>query len=85
MHPDTVSSWFPRYLKDIKLPKLKFHCLRHTHASLLLGAGIDIKYISDRLGHSSIRITYDIYSHLIPEKEKEATEKVRRICFGYWH
>ncbi|SFR15428.1 tyrosine-type recombinase/integrase [Desulfoscipio geothermicus] len=79
LHPDTISSWFPKYLEDIGLPKLKFHCLRHTHASLLLSTGVDIKYISDRLGHSSIRITYDIYSHLIPEKEKEAVNKLEEL------
>jgi len=76
MHPDSVSSWFPVFLEKNKLPRLNFHCLRHTHASLLLALGEDIKLISKRLGHSSVRITYDIYSHLLPEAQKEAVSKL---------
>ncbi len=69
IHPDAPSSWFPEFVERIRLPKLNFHCLRHTHASLMLKAGADMKVVSVRLGHSSIRITYDLYSHLIPGVE----------------
>lgn len=79
IHPDTPSSWFPNFLESIGLPKLNFHCLRHTHASLLLKAGVDIKVISERLGHSSIRITYDIYSHLMPGMQSEAAQKLEDL------
>ena len=79
MHPDTVSSWFPAFLERIGLPQLNFHCLRHTHASLLLAAGVDIKVISERLGHSSIRITYDTYSHLLPAAQKEAVNRLEKL------
>jgi len=79
MHPDTLSSWFPEFLERIGLPRLNFHCLRHTHASLLLQAGVDIKVISERLGHSSIRITYDIYSHLMPGMQKNAVDKLEAL------
>lgn len=79
MHPDTPSSWFPAFLERIGLPRLNFHCLRHTHASLLLKAGVDIKIISERLGHSSIRITYDIYSHLMPGMQKEAVDRLEEL------
>jgi len=77
--PDTISSWFPEMLKRVEIPRLNFHCLRHTHASLLLGAGVDIKVISERLGHSSIRITYDIYSHLLPGQQKDAASKLEEL------
>ncbi|WP_258359423.1 site-specific integrase [Moorella sulfitireducens (nom. illeg.)] len=79
LHPDTISSWFPNFLEEIGLPRLNFHCLRHTHASLLLKAGVDIKIISKRLGHSSISITYDIYSHLMPGMEREVIEKFEAL------
>ncbi|MCG0275623.1 MAG: site-specific integrase [Thermosediminibacteraceae bacterium] len=79
MHPDTISSWFPEFLERIGLPRLNFHCLRHTHASLLLKAGVDVKIISERLGHSSVRITYDIYSHLMPGMQRTAAEKLEQL------
>jgi integrase len=79
MHPDTPSSWFPNFIESIELPRITFHELRHTHASLLLNLGVDIKLISERLGHSSIRITYDIYAHLMPGKQKEAADKLSKL------
>ncbi len=84
IHPDTPTKWFPAYLKSIGLPELNFHCLRHTHASLLLEAAatspdITMKMISERLGHSSIRITMDIYSHLMPGMQKNAVNSLDRL------
>ncbi len=63
----------------ITLPRLNWHALRHTHASLLLDQGEDIKLISARLGHSTIRITYDLYSHLMPNKQEEAVNRLDEI------
>jgi integrase len=77
LSPNAITQWFPRFLAKQGLLALNFHCLRHTHASLLLHEGVDIKQISERLGHSNIRITYDIYSHLFPDQEKEAVDKLR--------
>ena len=50
-----------------------FHCLRHTHASMLIGKDINLKLISERLGHKSIKITMDRYGHLL----KKSDEKMR--------
>lgn len=63
----------------VGLPHLNFHCLRHTHASLLLQAGVDVKVVSERLGHSSVRITYDIYSHLMPGMQREAGNRLEDL------
>lgn len=63
MHPDTPSSWFPDFCIECSVTRLGFHCLRHTHASHLLSAGEDISYVSKRLGHSSIHVTYNTYFH----------------------
>jgi integrase len=51
---------------------MRFHDLRHTHASLLLGEGVHLKVVSERLGHSGIAITADLYSHVLPGLQKEA-------------
>lgn len=63
--------------KRIKIKKINFHSLRHTHCSLLIYSGANIKYISQRLGHSSTDITYRIYGHIIEEMEEKETDKVR--------
>ena len=57
---------------DKALLKNKFHDLRHTHATTLLKMGIHPKVVQERLGHSSVSVTLDIYSHLIPSIQKEA-------------
>lgn len=54
------------------LPSVRVHDLRHAHASLLLQAGVNLKVVSERLGHSSIAITGDIYSHVAPNMQAEA-------------
>lgn len=61
-----------KHLKAVGLPRFTFHAFRHTHASLLLNAGIGYKELQHRLGHSKISMTLDIYSHLSKDKEKEA-------------
>lgn len=61
------------------LPPLRFHDLRHTYATLALRAGVSPKVVSERLGHSGIGITLDVYSTVIEELEDEATTKVRGL------
>jgi integrase len=64
--PDKVTQDFARVVKRLGLPYLSFHGLRHVHATLLLLAGTNPKIVSERLGHSNIAITMDIYSHVLP-------------------
>ena len=61
-----------RRCTEIGIPRFTFHAFRHTHASLLLNAGISYKELQYRLGHATLAMTMDIYSHLSAEKEKEA-------------
>lgn len=61
-----------QHLEKAGLPHFTFHAFRHTHASLLLNAGISYKELQHRLGHSTLAMTMDTYSHLSKEKEKEA-------------
>ncbi|CYY27976.1 tyrosine-type recombinase/integrase [Streptococcus suis] len=61
-----------RRLKECGCPRFTFHAFRHTHASLLLNAGISYKELQYRLGHATLAMTMDKYSHLSKDKEKEA-------------
>jgi integrase len=66
-------------LRKSGMPKIRFHDLRHTHASLLLKAQVHPKVVSERLGHSSVMITLDRYSHLFPTLQQEAAEKLDEL------
>ena len=64
LHGPTVTRRFQRLLPEIGLPRLRFHDLRHSCASLLLAQEVDLKSIQETLGHSSITVAMDVYSHL---------------------
>ena len=63
------------------LPRLRLYDLRHTHASLLIHEGVHPKKISERLGHSSIKLTMDTYGHLFEGSDRDSAEKMERL-FG---
>lgn len=63
----------------IQLPKISFHDLRHTHATILLLHGENIKVISQRLGHESVKITLDTYSHVLPAMEEHTSLMLESI------
>jgi len=67
---------FHRILREASLPPLRLHDLRHTMATLMLAAGVHPKIVSERLGHASIRITLDTYSHVLPGLQEEAAESL---------
>ncbi len=58
---------------------MRLHDLRHTHASLLLSRGIHLKIVQERLGHASITMTLDLYSHLEPTLDKEAAKSLDNL------
>jgi integrase len=73
VRPDSVSASVSALCRRLKLPKgVNLHTLRHTHGSHLLAAGMEITVVSERLGHSSPRVTHDIYSHALSGRDKEA-------------
>ncbi len=76
MNPEDLSRRFPEIVLRAGLPRLTFHSLRHSHATQMLVAGIHPKVAQERLGHSSIQVTMDRYSHLVPGLQEEAAEKV---------
>ena len=64
------------------LPQIRLYDCRHTHATLLLHAGVHPKVVQERLGHASIKITLDTYSHVVPSMQDEAVEKLRVLMNG---
>jgi integrase len=71
---DAVSKRFQEMAREVGLPALTLHGLRHGAASLMLAAGVDVSVVSKRLGHSSIAITSDTYSHLLGGVGRAAAE-----------
>lgn len=74
--PDTISKAFGRLARSQGLEGITFHTLRHSHASHLLRQNVHMKVASERLGHSTIKITMDLYSHLLDGMQDEAAAKV---------
>jgi integrase len=82
LHPAQFSDRFDRLVKAAGVPRIRLHDLRHTHATLALQAGVHPKVVSERLGHSTVAMTLDIYSHAIPAMQEEAAAKVAALVFG---
>lgn len=74
-----VSKKFSMYCQRIGLDGFTFHSLRHTHATMLVAAGVHFKIIQHRLGHSSFSVTMDTYSHVTPEMDREAADAIAGI------
>jgi integrase len=72
MHPETLSGLFVRQARRVGLPPIRLHDLRHSVASILLARGVHPKVVSDLLGHATIALTLDTYSHVIPSLQQEA-------------
>jgi integrase len=82
LNPETVAKWFQAHSRAAGLPRIRFHDLRHTWATLALQAGVHPKAVSGRLGHATIAITLDTYSHLLPDVESDAAERVAGLVLG---
>lgn len=65
------------------LPKIRLHDLRHTYATVALGAGVHPKIVSERLGHATIAVTLDLYSHVTPAIDAEAAALVASKIFDH--
>jgi integrase len=76
LKPDSVSAAVSLLCRRLGLPKgASLHTLRHTHGSFLLADGVDLATVSERLGHSSVRVTADIYSHALRGRDQEAARR----------
>jgi integrase len=73
---------FKHRARSVGLPPIRLHDLRHTWATLALQAGVPVKIVSEILGHASVTITYDTYSHVSPAMQADATTRVSALVFG---
>ena len=79
MHPHRPYKWFTEFLERHGLPKITFHQLRHTNASLLIGQGVDVATIAKRLGHADKSVTLRTYAHALKEHDREAADKLDNL------
>lgn len=81
--PSYVTKNFGRIIrrvsKELDIPVISFHDLRHTHATLLLKAGVNPKVVAERLGHTTVSMTLDTYSHVLPDMQQEVASKLNDI------
>ena len=82
LHPHSLTDAFERKVRALSVPAIRFHDLRHTCATLLLQAEVHPKVVQEMLGHSSIAITLDIYSHVVPGMQDVAAERLDAVVFG---
>jgi integrase len=76
LRPNTLTIYWDRDIAKIALPRIRFHDLRHAHATHLLANGVHPKVASERLGHSKVGITLDLYSHVLPGMQADAAARV---------
>jgi integrase len=81
VNPASFSSAFGEFIRKNDLPKVRFHDLRHTNATIMLTNGTQAKVASERLGHSTIKTTMDLYSHVLKDVNMEAAEKINSALY----
>jgi integrase len=74
IHPDLFSQTFDRTVAKLVIPPISLHDLRHTHATLLLKAGVPVKVVSERLGHANAAFTMTVYQHVLPGMQSDAAD-----------
>ena len=80
-HPDHFAKKYCKLLKDHGLRKIRFYNFRHTNASLMIASEIDIKVAQQRLGHSDVITTLNIYSHVLERVNREAANTIDALIF----
>lgn len=81
LHPDHFSRDFDQLIRKLDVPRIRLHDLRHTHATLALKAGVHPKVVSERLGHATVGVTLDLYSHVMPAIAKDAAETIMSSAY----
>ena len=82
MLPDSVSHAWQKLVNRLGLKGVRLHDTRHTHASLMLRQGVHPKVVSERLGHATISITLDTYSHVLPGLQEAAARRFEEGLLG---
>lgn len=73
---------FHAVARRVGVPRIRFHDLRHCHATLLLQQGVHPKVVSERLGHSKVGVTLDLYTHVLPGMQEEAARMLEERLLG---
>lgn len=82
IHPRNPTRWIRELAEELGLPHIKLHGLRHSYATAALNAGVDVKVLSERLGHANTSITRELYQHVSPENDEAAAETAARSILG---
>jgi integrase len=82
LDPAGTTRAFARLVRRAGVRAVTLHGLRHTHATPLLGANVHPKVVSERLGHATVGITLDTYSHVLPNLQEEAAQKIDGLLAG---
>jgi integrase len=82
MEPTNVNRWFRELRERAGLPWVRIHDLRHACATFMLNTGADLRTIMETLGHSQIGITADLYAHVLPPRQRTASETAEAELFG---
>jgi len=82
IHPDSYSQHFDRLVAASSVPRIRPHDLRHTHATILLKAGVPAKVVSERLGHANVAFTMSVYQHILPGMQADAAHIFAKLVFG---
>lgn len=84
VRPNYITLAFSRLARQCGLEGVRFDDLRHTHATELLFQAIHPKVVSERLGHATVGMTLDVYSHVLPSMQEEAARRIDRTCGRQW-
>jgi integrase len=82
IHPDVFSQTFDRRVRSSNVPRIRLHDLRHTHATLMLSAGVPVKVVSERLGHATPAFTQTVYQHVMPGMQADAAAAFSEQVFA---
>jgi integrase len=85
-HPhdvDVISQRWDASVARAGVARIRLHDARHTHATLLLQAGVPVKVVSERLGHSKTSLTQDVYQHVIPGMQEDAAARIGAVIDGW--
>lgn len=82
IHPDNVRHDFERLVREANVPMIRIHDQRHTHVTLAILAGANLKALSEAVGHRDISITLGIYGHVLAEQRTEVADKIGAMLFG---
>ncbi len=82
VRPDYLSERFLRISRHLGLPRIRFHDLQHTYATIALASGVPIHVVSERLGHMNSSVTLSVYSHVMPGMQADAAQSIADYVTG---